>query len=90
MQQHGAQQFLGRDAGPSAFAGRFVHSCKQPIHFHQRLARHLAYRAQRMVGRHKVFQAIARERAFDEGVCSAHGLVGLVSGQKKGQPQIIG
>ena len=83
LKQHGAQQFLGRDAGPPAFAVRFVHSCKQRIHLPQRLVDHLAYRAQRMVGRHKVLQAVQRERAFGEGVGSAHGLNGFVSGQKK-------
>ena len=51
---------------------------KQRALFYQRLARHLAYRAQRMVGRHKIHQAVQHEGTFGEGVGSAHGLTGLV------------
>ena len=72
LEKHGAQQFLGRDTGPPAQDARLVHSGKQRIHFHQCLVDHLAYRAQRMVTRDKVLQAMQRERAFGEGIGSAH------------------
>ena len=84
LQKHGAQQFLGRDVGQPVPDARLVHSGKQRIHFHQCLVDHLAYRAQRMVARDKVLQAMQRQRAFGEGVSSAHELAGFVSGQKKG------
>ena len=83
LEQHGAQQFFGRDAGPPAFDVSFVHCGKQSVHQHQRLARHLAYRAQPMVGRDKVLRAVQRERAFGEGVGFAHGWTVLVSVQKR-------
>ena len=70
--------FLRRDAGPPALAVWLIHPGKQPVHLSQRLVDHLAYRAQRMVGRHEVLQAVQRERAFGEGVGSAHGLAGFV------------
>ena len=89
LKKHGAQQFLGRDAGPPAFAGRLVHCGKQPIHLPQRLVDHFAYRAQRMVGWHKIFQTEQRERAFGEGVGSAHGFNWICIGSEKGLLQII-
>ncbi len=90
LEQHGAQQLLGRDAGPPAFAVGLVHPGKQRVHFCQRLVDHLAYRAQRMVGRHKVLQAVQREGNFGEGVGSAHGSAGFVSGWEKGSLRLSG
>lgn len=75
LQQHGAQQFLGRDAGTAALDVGLVHPREERIHLHQGGFDHLAGGAQRMALGDEVFKLAEREQALGEGVGSAHARV---------------
>ena len=72
LQQHGTQQFLWRDAGASAFDIGFVHATEQGIHLEQGGIDHDSDGAQWMTLWHEIIQVAHGEKAFGEGVGSAH------------------
>ena len=72
LQQHGAQQFLGGNAGATALGISLVHAGEQAVHLDQRLVHHHAYRAQRMVGGNEILQLAQGEQTLGEGVGAAH------------------
>ncbi len=75
LQQHGAQQLLGRDAGSSALDVVFIHTGEQLAHLAQRLVDHRADDPQRVIHRHEVVELLEGEQTFGVGVSAAHGEV---------------
>ena len=79
LDEHGAQQLLGGNAGAPALDVGRIHLGKQIVHLLQGLVDHDADHPQGVVGGHEVIEMAHREQALGEGVGSAHGwLVCLV------------
>ena len=72
LQQHGAQQLLRGNAGPTTLDLGLVHAAKQRSQLRQRLVGHGTNRTQRMRVWNKVLQLAHREQALGEGVGAAH------------------
>ena len=72
LQQHGAQQLLGRDAGATALEVGRVHATQHGRHLDQRLVDHGTDGTQRMVGWNEVFQMAQGEQTLVEVVGAAH------------------
>ena len=73
LQQHGSEQLLRRNAGPTALDIGGVHAREQRLNLLQSFIDHLANGPKGMVLRHKVVKATNTEQALGEGIGSAHG-----------------
>jgi hypothetical protein len=75
LQQHGAHQLLGRDAGTASANVRLVHDRELLVHLRQRVVHPDSDRAQRVAGRHEVLQADRAEQALVVAVGASHRLL---------------
>ena len=72
LDEHGAQQLLGGNAGASALDVGRIHLGKQIVHLLQGLVDHDADHPQGVIKGHEVIEMAHREQALGEGVGSAH------------------
>ena len=72
LQQHGSEQLLRRNAGPTALDIGGIHAREQRLNRLQSLIDHLANGPQGMVLWHEVVKATNAEQALGERIGSAH------------------
>ena len=72
LDEHGAQQLFGSNAGAPAFDVGRIHPGKQLVHVGQGFIDHHTDHAQGVIGGHEVIEVAHGEQALGEGVGSAH------------------